>query len=317
MSEIKASRHPLFEVKKAGMLTTIQDLGRIGFQKYGVPVTGAMDPFALQVANILVGNPKDEGCMEITVMGPELIVLSNFTAALTGADLSPKLNGEPIAMWKSFELKKGDRLEFGTPKLGMRAYLSVAGGFDVPVIMGSKSTYTKAGIGKIISKGDKLYGYAVDGTAGVGLFHTEIPSYQKEVELRVISGPHTDRFTEEGLNTFFNEVHSVSAKSDRMGYRLESPAITHKNGADIWSDAIPLGGVQVPASGNPIILMADRQTTGGYTRIATVISVDIPIAAQLIPGAKIRFKKIDVDQAQHLLYEKECFLRRMEHFVRN
>ncbi len=317
MSGIKADRQPLFKVIKPGLLTTIQDLGRFGFQKYGVVTSGAMDPFAMQVANILVGNQRDEACIEITMVGPEFIVMSDFTMAITGADFNIRVNGEPISMWKSIQLKKGDHLVFGSARSGIRSYLSVSGGFDVPIVMGSKSTYIRAGIGKAITKGDKLFGFVAKRKAGVGIFYTEIPTYRKEVEVRVVKGPHTDRFTKEGLNNFFNEIHTISPQSDRMGYQLESQPITHQNGADIWSDAIPFGGIQVPASGKPIILMADRQTTGGYTRIATVISVDIPKVAQLIPGGKIQFKEVDVDEAQNLLSERESFLKCIEHFVRS
>lgn len=307
-------QQPLFKVVKPGLLTTMQDLGRAGYQKYGVVVSGAMDPFALQIANLLVGNRRNEACLEITMMGPEFIVLSEATAAICGADLSPMINGRAAPMWKSIRLKKDDYLTFGAPKAGIRSYLSVSGGFDSPVVMGSKSTYTKAGIGKHMEKGDTIFSYAVNGRAGVGLIPTEIPTYHKEVELRVVKGPHTDRFTDEGLDSFFNTVHEVSPQADRMGYRLQSPAITHKNGADIWSDAIPFGGVQVPVNGQPIILMADRQTTGGYTRIATVISVDLPKVAQLVPGGKIRFREVGVDEAQERFKERERFLSQIKLF---
>ncbi|GAA0321375.1 biotin-dependent carboxyltransferase family protein [Oceanobacillus oncorhynchi subsp. oncorhynchi] len=314
--ENKVEQQPLFKVIKPGLLTTIQDLGRTGFQKYGVVVSGAMDPFALQTANLLVGNRRDEACLEITMMGPELVVLSEATIAICGADLSPMINGKAAPMWKSIQLKKDDYVTFGAPQSGIRTYLSVSGGFDSPVVMGSKSTYQKAGIGKHVEKEDTIFGYAVNGKAGVGLMHTEIPRYRKEVELRVVKGPHTERFTKEGIDNFFNNVHLVSPQADRMGYRLQSKAIAHKNGADIWSDAIPFGGVQVPVNGQPIILMADRQTTGGYTRIATVISVDLPKVAQLVPGGKIRFREVDVEEAQKLYREREQFLLQIKYFCR-
>ncbi len=207
-------------------------------------------------------------------------------------------------------------MTFGAPQSGVRTYLSVSGGFDSPVVMGSKSTYQKAGIGKHVEKKDTIFGYAVNGKAGVGLMHTEIPRYRKEVELRVVKGPHMERFTKEGIDNFFNNVHLVSPQADRMGYRLQSKAIAHKNGADIWSDAIPFGGVQVPVNGQPIILMADRQTTGGYTRIATVISVDLPKVAQLVPGGKICFREVDVEEAQKLYREREQFLLQIKYFCR-
>lgn len=303
---------PLFRVKKPGAYTTFQDLGRTGYQQFGVVTSGAMDSFSLQMANMLVGNPRIEAGLEITMVGPELITLSDIVVAVCGADLNPKVNDHAVPMWKSFLLKEGDHLAFGMPKSGVRAYLAVSGGFDVPTVMGSKSTFAKAGIGKVLDKGDTVYGEKGDGHPGVGLASSEVPEYDKEVELRVVPGPHTDRFTKEGLDLFFNEVHTVTPQSDRMGYRLKSSPILHRNGADIWTDAIPFGGVQVPASGQPIILMADRQTTGGYTRIGTVISVDLPKVAQLPPGGKIHFREIGVKEAQELFILQEQLLNQID-----
>lgn len=298
-------KKPLFKVEKKGLQTTFQDLGRHGYQQYGVVVSGAMDRYALQVANILAGNKRDEAAIEMTMMGPQLVALSSFTVAISGTDLQPKVNGNQAPMWKSFRLKEGDRLTFGKTKNGLRSYLAVAGGYDVPIVMGSKSTFAKADLGKTIEEGDTLSGYDVEGRAGLGLSAKEIPDYRKEVVLRVIKGPHDDAFTTEGLEAFFNEQHTVSPQSDRMGYRLKSPEITHQDGADIWTDAIPFGGIQIPASGQPIILMADRQTTGGYTRLATVISVDLPKVAQLAPGGAIRFTQIGIEEAQILYKQQE------------
>lgn len=308
----KMATRPLFRVKKPGVYTTFQDLGRRGYQKFGVVASGAMDAFSLQIANMLVGNPRNEAGLEITMVGPELITLSETVVAICGADLSPKVNDKPVPMWKSFRLKEGDHLSFGTPRSGIRAYVAASGGFDVPVVMGSKSTYAKAGIGKVLEKSDTIYGEEGAGQPGVGLAYAEVPQYEKEVVVRIVPGPHTDRFTEEGLDVFFNEVHTVTPKSDRMGYRLESPPIRHRNGADIWTDAIPFGGVQIPASGQPIILMADRQTTGGYTRIGTVISVDLPKVAQLPPGGKIHFREIGVKEAQELFILQEQLLNQID-----
>ncbi|TLS36608.1 biotin-dependent carboxyltransferase family protein [Pseudalkalibacillus caeni] len=296
---------PLFFVKKPGVYSSFQDLGRWGYQQYGVVVSGAMDSYALQVGNLLVGNERNEAGIEVTLKGPELEIQSTFQIAITGADLSPTLNGEPAPMWKSFEVAKGDVLSFGAPKKGIRAYITVAGGFDVPITMGSKSTYEKAGIGKALKKEDRIEGFETTGKAGIGLVSSEIPDYKKEVEIHVVLGPHQDYFTDEAIHTFFTSVHTVSAQSDRMGYRLDSPKIEHKSNADIYSDAIPLGGIQIPASGQPIILMADRQTTGGYTRIGTVISSDISKLAQLPPGGKIRFKEATVEEAKASVLEIE------------
>lgn len=298
-----------FVIEKVGLQTTFQDLGRSGYQQFGVPVSGAMDRFSLQVGNLLVGNGRGEAGMEMTMMGPELVAKSDSVVALTGADLRPVLNGEPAPMWKSFRLREGDRLKFGTPGQGLRCYLTVAGGFDIPSVMGSKSNYGKAGLGKAIHKGDLIYGFAGKGEPGIGLSARQIPKFDKEAEVRVVKGPHTDYFTDEAVAAFFSDTHTISPQSDRMGYRLSSDSLEHKGKADIWTDAIPFGGIQVPAGGQPIILMADRQTTGGYPRIGTVISVDLPKVAQLAPGGKIRFRAVKVDEAEALYREQEQFFK--------
>ncbi|QKY70340.1 biotin-dependent carboxyltransferase family protein [Lentibacillus sp. CBA3610] len=299
---------PLFKFKKTGLQTTVQDLGRQGLQQYGVVASGAMDPFALQVANVLVGNRRDEAALEIALMGPELDVLSSAVIAICGADLSPAINGKRAPMWKSFKVQAGDRITFGRPVAGVRAYLAVAGGYDVPVVMGSKSTYERANLGTVIEKDMTINGFDVSAHHGVGLIDREIPQYANPAHIRVVKGPDTDRFTEKGIETFYRQEHIVSPESDRMGYRLKSTEIPHKNGADIWSDAIPFGTIQVPANGQPIIMMADRQTTGGYTRIATVISVDLPKVSQLPPNSSIQFQPVNVNEAQKLAVNEEKFL---------
>lgn len=305
-------RQPLFDVAKIGLQTTFQDLGRFGYQQYGVPVSGAMNRFSLQVANLLVGNARDEAGMEITMVGPELCAQSSMVIALCGADLRPEIDGVPVPMWKSFRIQPGDRLTFGAPKQGLRTYLAVASGFDIPKVMGSQSTYAKAGLGKSVEKDGRLYGFSGAGQPGVGLKQSQIPVYKKEQQLRVVAGPHTERFTEQGLDTFFNEMYTVSPQADRMGCRLDGATVAHRYRADIWSEAIPFGGVQVPANGKPIILMADRQTTGGYTRIGTVISVDLPKVAQLTPGDAVRFQAVGVNQAEALYREREHFFREID-----
>ncbi|SFD90582.1 antagonist of KipI [Lentibacillus persicus] len=313
MSEHNQFSQPLFQVKKTGLQTTIQDLGRHGLQQYGVVVSGAMDPFALQVANVLVGNPRDEAALEITLAGPKLDVLAPAVISICGADLSPALNGKRAPMWKSFHVQAGDRISFGRPLSGARAYLAVAGGYDVPVVMGSKSTYERANLGTVMHNDKIIYGFNGSVRSGLGLSHKVIPEYEQHHDIRTVAGPETDWFTEAGIESFYYEAHTISPQSNRMGYRLESPVISHKNGADIWSDAVPLGTIQVPANGQPIILMADRQTTGGYPRIATVISADIPKVAQLTPGSTIQFQPIDVHEAQRLAKEQEKFLRSISH----
>ncbi|RDW20003.1 KipI antagonist [Oceanobacillus arenosus] len=305
----------MFEVVKPGLTTTIQDLGRTGYQQYGVVVSGAMDAFALQVGNILVGNKRDEAGIEVVIMGPTLRVLADHVIAICGADLSPKLDGESIPMWKSLVVKAGQTLTFGKPVNGGYTYITVAGGIDTPLIMGSKATYTKAEIGGIegrsLQKGDKIaFGKPSSMVkAGIGLPIRQIPDYRSGRKIRVILGPDHDAFSGESVERFLSEHYKLTSQSDRMGSRLEGPSLSLLRGADIISDAIFPGTIQVPANGQPIILLADRQTTGGYTRIATVITVDLPYVAQMLPGNELAFEAISVEKAQRLYVEQELLLQ--------
>ncbi|PTM53241.1 biotin-dependent carboxyltransferase family protein [Desmospora activa] len=307
-------------VKKAGMLTTVQDGGRTGYQAFGMGVSGAMDPFALQVGNLLVGNPREEAAVEITLSGPELEWRQDAWIALTGADLSPTLDGIPLPLWKTLRVKAGQMLRFGKPRRGVRCILAVAGGIDVKAVMGSKSTYLKGRVGgfqgRPLKKGDvlnigrpRLPDHQLSGRA---LARREQPVYRKEACLRTVEGPQLQAFTDEGIRCFYEESYQVSPQSDRMGCRLQGPSIQHRKSADIISDATPPGAVQVPADGQPIILMADRQTTGGYTKIATILSVDLPLVAQAAPGHRFTFKRVTVAEAQQLAIEQERFLRMLE-----
>lgn len=304
----------IFDVKKPGVLTTFQDLGRIGCQKFGVPVSGAMDTYAFQVANILVGNPRNTACLEVTLVGPQLKMTGPepITIAITGAALDAKLNNHPIQMWKSFKMEPGDEISFGRHQSGVRAYIAVAGGFDAPTFFNSQSTDVNSGFGRPLEKDDHIEAYPIKTKHGVGI--TIVPAYDKSIGVSVIEGPHTDSFTKDGRHDFFNSTHIVDANSNRMGYRLKSEQITHKNNADIWSDAVPFGGIQVPKNGMPIILMSDRQTTGGYSRIGTVISSDLPKIAQLVPQGEIRFSPISIEDAQKRAVQMQKFLFQLEKF---
>ena len=295
------------EVLEGGMLTTVQDLGRYGYERYGVPVAGAMDPFALQVANALVGNSLDEAALEMTIVGPTLRATESCLIAVTGADLSFRVNGRPLPLWMAIFVRRGWIIEFGERKRGCRAYLAVAGGIDVPPIMGSKSTYLRGGFGgfqgRALRGGDLIpvgqAAFHLPSLAGNEFPADRIPDYSDAPEVHVILGPQDDYFTEEGITAFLSSEYKVSLTSDRMGYRLQGAEIAHQGRADIISDGIVLGSVQVPADRQPIILMADRQTTGGYPKIATVISADIPLLAQCLPGAStVTFKAITIEEAQ-------------------
>jgi antagonist of KipI len=271
-----------------------------------------MDPYSLQMGNLLVGNVLGEAALEVPLIGPVLMALHDVSMAICGGNLSPKINGQEIPLWKSNVIKKGQILSFGELKEGVRTYISIAGGIDVPLVLNSKSTYLTGKFGgfegRAIKEGDTLFGNPF--TRRNRFLHTQlIPKYTSPLRVRVIVGPHTDKFTPAGLETFLNDEYSISSQSNRMGYQLTGPKIEHRSTADIISDAIPLGGIQVPASGQPIILMAEHQTTGGYSRIGTVISADIPLLAQAQPGTSVRFMEISLQTAQDLLIARRRRLK--------
>ena len=292
----------MFSIKvlKPGLCTTVQDIGRIGYQQYGIPVSGVMDEFAYRVGNILVEADENNAVLEIPYLGPTLEFDFEITIAITGANLNPKINGQDVAMWKTINIKKGDILSFSSIKSGARAYLAFSGEIDVPFVNGSKSTLLKSKLGgfegrqlkigdilkiknpKTLSKRNKLNS-------------KYIPEYLSSENIRVVLGPQDDYFTEKGIEAFFNNEYEITKEADRMGMRLEGEVIEHKNKADIISDAAVFGSIQVPGNGKPIILLADRQTTGGYTKIATVIKADLPKLAQMLSGNKIRFKKLALE----------------------
>src|SRR5690606_21449797 len=304
---------PLFTVIKKGLYTTFQDMGRFGYQQFGVVTSGAMDSYSYQIANILVGNRRGEAVLEITMLGPTLHVEADIaTIAVCGADLSMKVNGNKAPLWKSFVIKKGDKITFGRPISGTRAYLAVAGGFQAKEVLGSKSYYAKAKLGTDIKDGDILYGNIHAFRKNTGLSRQLIPRWEKEISVRAIPAPHQEYCKEGSIEQFFTEPFQA-VQGDRMGYRLKGAVpLQHKDKAEIASDAIPLGGIQVPSSGEPIILLADRQTTGGYPRLATVISVDMYKIAQLPPGGTIRFERCSIETAHKLYKKRESFLQNLQ-----
>lgn len=297
-------------VLKPGLLTTVQDAGRVGFQRYGMPVAGAMDPFAMAVANALVGNPPGAAVLEATLLGPTLRADSELVVAVCGAEMTPMVEGEPMGMWRSFRLAAGASLALGTAAVGTRAYVAVAGGFAVPMVMGSASTYLQGRLGghegRALRRGDVLPVGPAPGEAAAGrrLVPEAIPRYPDEARLRVVPGPEATSLDP----VAWREPYVVTPQSDRMGYRLAGPAIGHA-GAELLSDATPRGTIQVPPDGQPILLMVDRQPTGGYPRLGVVASVDLPAAAQLRPGQRVRFEPVTVEEAQGLYREREALLR--------
>lgn len=317
-------------VLSPGLLTSIQDLGRVGFQKYGVIVSGAMDLYSLRLANILVGNREGEAALEITIVGPSLMIQKGTTFSITGADISPTIEGEAVPMWRPVYLNKDSILKFGVCKSGCRAYLAFAGGFKIASIMGSKSTYMRAGIGgykgRALKKNDilelekpKKKSIDIINKLSKQLSQNKFITsnwYIREGEnqsrevttIRVIRERQFENFTEESVNNFFQSSFNISIKSDRMGYRLNGAKLSLKEPAEIISEAVYFGTIQVPPDGNPIILLADRQTTGGYPKIAQIVSVDIQKIVQLKPNEKIMFKEISLEEAEKLYYEREKYI---------
>jgi antagonist of KipI len=292
----------VFEVLQPGVLTTIQDLGRTGWQRDGVGTAGAMDRFALQVANLLVGNPRGEAALEIGLGGLRLRCLEDWIVAVCGADL-----GGGVPLWKSIRVQKGQELHFTGPVRGAWSYLAPAGGLLAETILGSKSTCLREKLGRAVAKGDVLRAGPPRPSVrdGRGLLPSEIPDYPDAGVVRAVLGPEEGMFLEESLQTFLSAPFRVTPQSNRMGYRLAGPALRQRGSADVLSDAVVTGAIQVPADGQPIVLMADRQTTGGYATIATVISSDLPAMAQVRPGATVSFRAVTIDEAQDCAIEIE------------
>ncbi|MFD1385620.1 biotin-dependent carboxyltransferase family protein [Oceanobacillus oncorhynchi subsp. oncorhynchi] len=314
----------ILEVMKPGLSTSIQDTGRVGYQKYGIPTAGAMDTFAHRIANLLVGNPEEAATLEIMLMGPRLKFLQDAVIAVGGADLSAAVDGEPVCPWKSFRVYAGQMLSFGKPIHGTYAYLAVSGGFYAETVMGSKSTYAQANLGgvegRILQKGDRLS--AEDRKpksvrAGRYLKKTDIPNYEQHRPIRVIAGPDITAFSDATYQQFFQESYRITEQSNRMGYRLEGKALSHVDKADILSDAVLPGTIQVPANGQPIVLLADRQTTGGYARIATVITADIPQLVQKKIGTEVRFLSVPLERAQADYLAQQRYFKILREAVRS
>ena len=303
-------------VVEPGLLTTVQDLGRFGHQRVGVPPSGPMDRAAFVVANRLVGNPAGAAALECTLKGPRLEVRQAAVVAVTGAPMGFGVNGQEAPAWTAVRVRPGDVLGFQMASAGCRAYLAVAGGIEVPLALGSRATYLRGRLGglggRALQKGDALpVGAPPPGAReGRAVPPALRPAYPAERECRVILGPQDDRFTPEGIRAFLEGPYDVTPQADRMGYRLKGPEIAHVRGHDIVSDGIPLGGIQVPGEGQPIVLLVDRQTTGGYTKIATVIGVDIGAIGQTRPGQRVRFRQVTLDAAHAALAAEAAWLAR-------
>jgi antagonist of KipI len=306
-----------FRVISPGSFTTVQDRGRYSFIDRGVPPSGALDLFAFTIANLLVGNPAGAAALEITMLGPSLEVLGEADVTLTGADMAMTINQEPAPMWQTLRVKKGDVIRIRQAKNSCRSYLAVTGGLDVPVVMGSRATCVKAKIGGVegrtLRKDDVLGRIPGEPLSKPRRLPAEfIPTFSPNVALRAVVGPQDEAFAS-GLETFFGSVYEVTPEADRMGYRLQGPPIHHDKGfpQSIISEPTMPGNVQLPADGQPIILLVE-QTTGGYTKIATVISTDLPKIAQTVPGNRVRFKRVTLEEAHRLYREHARLLHEIE-----
>ncbi len=312
----------LFAVRNPGPMTTVQDLGRPAFLDRGVPLSGALDPFACRVANMLVGNPEEAAVLEITVMGPTLEVLAPADIALTGAEMAMTINQEPVRGWRTTRVNPGDLIRVPRALKGCRAYLAVTGGIDVPLMMGSRSTFVRAKIGGVqgrgLIKGDILHRDAGNLLDRLRYLPDEwIPQYPGEILLKAVPGPQDDTFRE-GIAAFFGASYEVTQQADRMGCRLQGAAVHRDQGSpeSIVTEPTMPGNVQVPADGQPIILLVE-QTSGGYAKIATVITVDLPRVAQAMPGDTVRFERVTLEQAHRLYREGQKNLQQIREYLKS
>ncbi len=295
---------PALTVTRPGMLTTVQDLGRWGAQSHGVPVAGPMDEYSHVLANRLVGNPSSVAALEVTLIGPALLANAEVTCAVAGATFALTVGVAPVPMHTVFTLRQGETLRFGERSAGARACLAVRGGFDLPPVFHSRATSLISRMGpfggRALKAGDVL---PIGSSAMLAPYRSvegdtvPLPLPVGGARLRVVAGPQDQFFTARAYETLFGSRYLITPASNRMGYRLDGPRLEHAGGADILSDATPIGSLQVPASGQPILLMADRQTTGGYAKVGVVISADLPLAGQLAPGDWIEFARCTRDAA--------------------
>ena len=306
-------------VIKPGLLSSFQDLGRFGHQHLGVPVSGAMDSRAHRLANLLVGNNDDEATLEVTLSGPTLRFDAPACIAISGAQLSPTLNGKPVPNNRPLIIRSGDELAFGSRVHGLRAYIAWHGGIALDTVLSSRSTYLRGSFGgyqgRALKKGDALtlqadlQGRDLDTLARdlweIRVYLPAILGSLPRAEVRVVRGAHSPLFTEQSLIDFFSGEYRVSPDSERMGYRLQGPHLVLISATQLLSEATSFGTTQVPPDGNPIVLMADRQTTGGYAKIGQTATVDLPVIAQLMPGESLKFVEISLAQAQQLDNQRE------------
>jgi antagonist of KipI len=303
-------------VLSAGLHTTVQDLGRWGHQALGVPVAGAMDPYAHRLANALVGNSHEAATLEVTLAGPRLRFDDERVIAVTGGCFDLTLDGRAVSMGQAVTVAAGAVLAFGARLRGARAYVAVGGGIDVAPVLGSRSTHVATAMGgmqgRALRAGDQLPLGRRWGAARRRPPMSDNAAETVPVVVRIRPGPQADRFASDALDRFTSEPYRVGVDSNRMGFRLDGPVLRHRRGADVISEATPLGAIQVPGSGQPLLLMADRQTTGGYAKLATVVTADIGVAAQAAPGDLLQFAVCSEAEALAALVARERPLLALE-----
>jgi antagonist of KipI len=304
----------MIRILEAGPLTTVQDGGRVGQLRYGIPPSGPVDRRAFVIGNRLLGNADGAAGLECTVMGPRFEVQAPCAIAVTGAAMPVAVNGAEAPGWAAIELRPGDVVKLAPARAGVRAYIAFSGGLDVPVVLGSRSTYIRGRLGGVagraLKKEDVLRLLPAAPPRPRRVDPRAIPDFAGEPEIRAVLGPQADRFTDDGIAALFGSAYEMLPQSDRMGARLRGPRVEHVRGHDIISDGIPLGGIQVPGDGQPIVLLVDRQSTGGYTKVATVCSIDIARLGQIKPGQRLTFRAVDVAEAHRLLREEAVSLAR-------
>ena len=295
----------LLQILKPGLQTTIQDQGRFGYQAYGVSTSGVMDQQSASQANYLVGNNSDTPVLEITLLGPTIEIMSDCQIALTGANLSPKINGELIALYETLNIAAGSVLSFGRIQNGCRCYLAIRGEWQMEKWLGSFSAAVPSTIrlpkNSFLKKGSILLIKAKDAIPKRKIEENLRPSFLNKIELRVLAGPEFELFSKQNIAHFFSTTFQLSSDSNRMGYRLINKLITFQKKKELISSGIVKGTIQITNSGQPIILMADAQTTGGYYRIANVITADLDRLAQLKPGDELRFVLVEMEEATRAL----------------
>jgi antagonist of KipI len=300
-------------VESPGLLTTVQDLGRIGYGPLGVSPSGAADPVALRLGNLLVGNEAGAAALEMTLMGGSVVFPEGAVVALAGADFGGALNGRALEMWTPHAVQPGAKLKLGPTRNFARCYMAIAGGIQLPQFLGSASTHLLSGLGghegRALQRGDVLrLGTPEKKIRQRKISPAALFSLKPRKFLRVTEGPQSDQFPEKAKQTFFRETFRVSEESDRMGLRLEGPTLAANSAGEMITEGVPLGAIQVTPSGQPIVLFVEQQTTGGYPKIANIIGVDLHRLGQLRPRVEIRFERTSLAVARSLWMEQERLL---------